>query len=97
MISGFILSIPLSLAVTSTTNTIDVNLGVTDAGSGLDKVKITLYKIGANADGTDKLIKSYEGTAYSFTGLTSNTEYRVVLEAWDKAGNLTQDSKEISF
>lgn len=72
---------------TKTTCSITVNLGQTDAHSGIDTTK-TMYAI--KKDGTWSEWQS----SNTFTGLTHNTEYTVKTKAVDKVGN-TSESEEL--
>lgn len=71
-----------------TTCSITLNLGQTDAHSGIDTSK-TMYAI--KKDGT----WSEWQASNTFTGLTHNTEYVVKTKAVDKVGN-TSESEELT-
>lgn len=73
---------------TKTTCSITLNLGQTDAHSGIDTSK-TMYAI--KKDGT----WSEWQASNTFTGLTHNTEYVVKTKAVDKVGN-TSESEELT-
>lgn len=73
---------------TTTTCSITLNLGQTDAHSGIDTTK-TMYAI--KKDGTWSEWQS----SNTFTGLTHNTEYVVKTKAVDKVGN-TSESEELT-
>lgn len=73
---------------TKTTCSITLNLGQTDAHSGIDTSK-TMYAI--KKDGT----WSEWQASNTFTGLTHNTEYVVKTKVVDKVGN-TSESEELT-
>jgi LPXTG-motif cell wall-anchored protein len=73
---------------TKTTCSITLNLGQTDAHSGIDTSK-TMYAIKKNGTWSEWQ------SSNTFTGLTHNTEYVVKTKAVDKVGN-TSESEELS-
>jgi len=72
-------SAPTGLSVTGTTAT-SISVGWTGSN---DNVMVTGY--GHYRNGT--LVDSSNGTTYTFTGLTCNTQYTVAVDATDAAGN----------
>lgn len=80
-----------SIEIINITNrSFKINVNIRELGSGIEKVEYSID------NGNTYITPNYnKDTSYTFTGLTSNTEYNVKVKATDKSGNEATISKTV--